>query len=439
MLLLLACTTPEPPSDDRIDVTVEQEGGTYVVSWTTPAVADGEVDYGVNSLDAVAAESGTGTDHAVQLAGLAPGQTYSLQATSTDGDSVWSSDIVSFTTGAAPSGLPSTTIGDAEETGDGGGYELVPLLGGETQDLAIVDRAGEFVWWREGIVFATWRASYDEVDQRVRWVEANAGLPGSVLVTSTLDGTEERVQTDPALHHDFTLLPNGDWLAIAYDDQTIQNQVVRGDKLVELAPDGSVVRVLWSVWDHFTYDGTGAMTNVNGETEWPHANSLSYDPQTGKVWVSLWCIDAVVQIDFTSGKQDWQMGGDGSDWTAVNGFFHNQHAPVPLDGGTKMLITDDGDESDGSVPVGAFAVYDLDPTTMTATRLWSYNDGGLHGGMLLGNAERLTDGSYELNWGSGGRLQNVSDGGRLRWQLDFGLGTALGFGEHIEQLGDAAN
>ena len=100
-----------------------------------------------------------------------------------------------------------------------------------------------------------------------------------------------------------------------------------------------------------------ALTDENGDLNWPHANSLTYDASTGKIWLSIFCLDAIVQIDLATGNQDWQMGGDASDWSFLGDTaFQHQHAPVSLDGGTQLLVVDNGDAVEGTIAPAAIHV-----------------------------------------------------------------------------------
>ncbi|MEM9161431.1 MAG: aryl-sulfate sulfotransferase [Verrucomicrobiota bacterium] len=183
-----------------------------------------------------------------------------------------------------------------------------------------------------------------------------AGGPGGLLERYSPSG--ERVwrfgyhDDEGHLHHDFTLMPNGNVLAIAWAKVSSEEALAKGrrpegvfgkwlyyTRLVEIEPsypEGGEIVWVWNAWDYLVQDsdpakpGYGAVvdnahlidinyyrsplrssnapagevqsgakrkTSRIGEVDWMHANSVDYDPGTGLILVSIHGFDEVWVID----------------------------------------------------------------------------------------------------------------------------------------------
>ena len=431
LLLFAACAEPDclvgAPVVSLFPEVV-QAGDTPVhrVSWTTDAPATAEVSYGVAGLEQVLYDDEVGTEHAVVVAGIAAGDAWQLQAVSRAGDQVWISDVIAVAAVDAPADVPvpAVVVPPDDEIG---GFELTPAWAGTTY-ITVIDRQGAPVWWAPVTARQTHRARYRDDPPAISWVDYDATSDAAWFVTSTLDLVQSRVLAPEAIHHDFAPLPEGGFVALVSDARTVDGTVVNGDALQEIAPDGST-RELWNSWDHYAWNGDGILSD-NGEVDWPHANSLWYDGEDRKVLLSLFFLDAVVQIDRDSGAVDWQLGGDASDWEVVGGGFSGQHAPVLVNEGRSLVLMDNG--RTGMGPSAAEAcVYDLDFDTRVATLRWSFDDDLGHEGVLLGNVSWVSDDDIVVNWGSAGLLQRISAAGDVRWEVAYPLGEYALFSEHI--------
>lgn len=93
------------------------------------------------------------------------------------------------------------------------------------------------------------------------------------------------------LHHDFTVLRNGNILAIAYETKTYDEAISRGrkpekipksgpwvDKIIEIQPDGRTGGKIvweWHVWDHLIQDTDPAKANFGKPAD--HPELLDFD------------------------------------------------------------------------------------------------------------------------------------------------------------------
>ncbi len=447
MVLLLACTedpaglTEEDSAFVRdsatiaLDPEITQGGDTPVrrVRWTTAEASSGQVEYGVDSLDFVLVDDVVSTEHDVLVAGMPAGIEWQLRAVSETETDRLASEVLAMEAVYAPTGLPVPTLAVAP-TDDVNGFQLVPLPATGGAYVAMLNRMGEPVWWNKVMPQSVFRARYDAVAQTVTYVGLNQDTGAQTFITSTLEREETRIPAPQTSHQDFALLPEGGFVVLTLEDRDVDGTTVRGESLQEVSVDGSV-RVLWSSWESLTWDGSGMHTE-GGAIEWPHANSLSYDADRRKVMVSLFYLDAIAQIDRDTGALDWLLGGPQSDWAVEGDGFAGQHAPVMFDGGRLLVLMDNGPLASGGKPAEARA-YTLDPDTMTATERWTFDDGSVHTGVILGDVSWISDDAAVVNWGSAGVIQRVNAAGEVQMQLDFGLGEFAEFSEHIDDLAGA--
>ncbi|WP_127959646.1 aryl-sulfate sulfotransferase [Serratia microhaemolytica] len=130
------------------------------------------------------------------------------------------------------------------------------------------------------------------------------------------------------LHHQPTLLPNGNILVMSaypklianyYSSETDPNapradKMVMGDVIVEFAPDG---RIVWQ-WNSFenldpffighdSFSPYWSYRDFPDYVDWSHGNSLSFDEKTNSVVASFRNLNAVVNIDRSTGKIRWVL------------------------------------------------------------------------------------------------------------------------------------
>ena len=108
-------------------------------------------------------------------------------------------------------------------------------------------------------------------------------------------------------HHDAVELPNGNLLVAANnpDKMTVEDYVIELDRLT-----GEVVKS----WDLSTVLPTEAAKSENWtEHDWFHNNSVDFDEENQAIILSGRHQDAVISIDYESGKLNWIVG-DPTGW-----------------------------------------------------------------------------------------------------------------------------
>ncbi len=446
VLLVFACTAPDSAVDAEgsetaapatIEATVTPAGDTPVhrVQWSTPTPSTGEVQYGTDGRTSRILDDSEGTEHEVWVAGVASGAEWTLQVVAEMDGTTATSEVIAVAAAFAPPWVlaPTLTVPPADEVE---GFQLCASTGPRSGFVTLLNRDGAPVWWAETLPMASYRARYDNATATFSWIEAGTDGADPSFVTSTFDGIQTRIPAPTTVHHDFAVLEGGGFVTLALDDREIDGVTVRGERVVEIDPDG-MSRTLWTSWDTLSWPGDAGKKNEDGTVEWPHANSLHYDPAREKVLVSLLYVDSVFQIDRATAALDWRFGGEGSGWAIGGDGFAGQHGPMIFADGAGMALLDNG--TPGQAEEAAVGrAYDLDPDAMTASPRWSFDAGGSHTGVLLGNAEWLPDESVVVNWGSAGMISRVDALGDTRWEVAFGLGAFTGFSDHVADLAGAA-
>lgn len=112
-------------------------------------------------------------------------------------------------------------------------------------------------------------------------------------------------------HHDYFELPNGN-LLVASDDFNNEAGTVE-DYIVELdRTTGNIVKT-WDLKDVLNMED-GKSENWSNY-DWFHNNSVWYDESTNSITLSGRHQDAVINIDYTTGKLNWIIG-DSTNWSS---------------------------------------------------------------------------------------------------------------------------
>jgi hypothetical protein len=406
------------------------------VSWSTGAAVKGYVEYGPTRelgsrtpLEAVATNA-----HSATLLGLHAETDYFYRVVDAAGSA---SSIAKVRTNPLPIGLPQLTM-----TGTGlDGFIVVPILGA-TRAVLMLDREGKIVWYRcvpknaqgkpdcqaeeapENKLEA-YRARISHDGKSVIFNAAKISgdpSPISELVRVSLDGSETKSIPIPLLAHDFVEHPDGTLGAITFEYQGEYEGVpVKGNKLVEVAPDGTQ-RTVWTSWNCFD------PAQIQGEEitglGWTFANALDFDPAADAYYMSFRNFNSIAKVNRATGACEWVLGAGGGTFTFAAGsarFLHQHQFHL---NGNKILIMDN-DGMGGRT--SRLLEYELDFTAMQATQIWTYVATPPVYAFVLGEPSRLADGRTFVNWSSAGQMELLSSDGTQLWKLNTGAGTVFGF------------
>ena len=205
-------------------------------------------------------------------------------------------------------------------------------------------------------------------------------LLGKIFVEYSIEG---------GYHHDYYEMENGNLLVSSDDfgneDGTVEDYIVELDR-----KSGEVVK---------TFDLKDILNMEDGKSEnwtaydWFHNNSVWYDKNTNSITLSGRHQDAVINIDYDTGKLNWIIG-DPTNWseeyqkyffTPVGDNFEwqwSQHAAMITpegyvfildNGNNKSKIKDEYVSADESYSRGV--MYKIDTDKMTIEQVWEYGKG----------------------------------------------------------------
>jgi hypothetical protein len=206
--------------------------------------------------------------------------------------------------------------------------------------------------------------------------------------------------------HDLQILPNGDALLMAYDDESVDmSKVVKGGKknasvtaliIQELDPSKNVI-FEWRSWDHFALSDSSA--DLTGQQiDLVHGNALAL-ANDGNLLLSSRNLSEITKINLQTGEVIWRLGGKANMFKFTNGApFAFQHDVRQLPNGDITIFDNQGTQQN---PVPSRAIeYAVDEARKTVTEVWSFRHAPPVFGSYMGNTQRLADGNTFLSWGA---------------------------------------
>jgi hypothetical protein len=413
---------PDPKAPTGVTAQVSTAIRTVVhVRWTTAEASIGYVEFGPTGAMEMKTpvETTPATEHTAALLGLSADTVIYYRAVALDGATVHPGATATIRTGDLPVGMPALTL-----TGNGHqGFTVVPVLGGTTA-VTIIDAAGNIVWYHtddRDLDFYRARLSVD--GKNLVYNAANiSGAPSeaSELVRVALDGTSTSFTRVPLLAHDFVEHADGTLAAIVVEYRDFEGAPLRGDKIVEVAPDGTQ-RTVWSAWDCFD---PAIVKSDDVAQGWTFANALDYDAAADVYYLGMRNLSSIARINRQTRACDWVLGLSGATLSFAPGaakFLHQHQFQVR---GNRIVIMDNegspGNES-------RVLEYELDLTAKTATQVWSYVASPSVYTFVLGEPTRFDDGGTFINWSAAGQLERLDAAGARTWKLNTGAGYVFGF------------
>ncbi len=173
-------------------------------------------------------------------------------------------------------------------------------------------------------------------------------------------------------------------------------------------PDGEIERV-WSCREDFL--------DVVGWTESHHcqSNALEWYEDRGTYLFSLPSQDAVVEIDGVTGASLRWWGHVEGGWAfdPPESAFYWQHGAKFTEAGTLLVSAEIAEDVEETV----VREYELDEGTQTLRQIWTFGEGEGVYAKAAGEAHRLPNRNTLHNYGTGGRIREVTTDGRIAWDL----------------------
>lgn len=216
-------------------------------------------------------------------------------------------------------------------------------------------------------------------------------------------------------HHDYYELPNGNLLVASDDfgneDGTVEDVIVEVDKTT-----GAIVK---------TFDLKKILNMEDGKSEnwtsydWFHNNSVWYDKKTNSITLSGRHQDAVINIDYNSGKLNWIIG-DKTGWsseyqkyffTPVGSDFEwqwSQHAAMITPEGYVFIFDNGNNKSkdknsyvDAENSYSRGVMYKIDTKNMTIEQVYEYGKdrGNSFYSPYISDVDYLDSGHYIIHSG----------------------------------------
>ena len=192
-----------------------------------------------------------------------------------------------------------------------------------------------------------------------------------------------------------------------------------------MSPGGKLVWD-WKSQDHVSLAETGRWWSRVGSPEGydlVHWNSV--EPVGGSVIASFRTLDAVVKIDKSTGRIIWKLGGTTTPRSLEvlqdpRGYtFGGQHDARLLPDGT-LTVFDNRSYVGGDAGQPPRAVrYRINEQAGTATLLESVSDPAVPESRCCGNARRVANGHWLINWGQSDVIGGYAPGGERTFRLVF--------------------
>jgi hypothetical protein len=431
-IIALACgcgDEDDPRRPSEVEAELSDDVSTVVkVRWTTAEPSLGYVEYGPTEAMELSTplEDKEREQHTLDLLGLKPDTLYHYRVVTWDGDGAAASEVATIRTGDLPAGMPRLEL-------EGSGHDqltLVPVLG-RTTALLVVDADGDIVWYHTDdreLDFYRVRPARDGKSLLYNAASVS-GDPSddSELVRVSLDGSKTSSVAVPLLAHDFVELPDGTLGAIVVEYRDFEGKQLRGDKIVEVDEDGEQTTV-WSAWDCFD---PAEWQGDDIDHGWTFANALDYDAKEDAYYLGMRNFSSIAKIDRKSGQCEWVLGLSAStlEFAPGSARFLHQHQ-FELRGDHLLVMDNDGNPGNTSRVIE----YQLDFAAGVATEVWSYSANPTVYTFVLGEPERMDDGSTFINWSAAGQMERVSEDGESLWKLNSGAGFAFGFHTSVPNL-----
>lgn len=292
-------------------------------------------------------------------------------------------------------------LGSVEATRSPDGYYDGPFW------LYVVDRQARIVWYytdpssNDTMAFPRLAADTSHLLVERRVFGAGNYMP-----------TVRRMTLDFGLFDEIPIPGLSDCIDVTPDGTILFNTVRFEDNsdLKERRPDGTI-RTIWdcSAWGSSLQLGTC------------YSNTVDYSPATDTITMSFPYANVAVEIDRETGELVSQWGKVEGSWTfdPPEWEFQFNHFAHLTDAGTLLVSTHmpHVPHEDGPGP-HAFVEFDVDRPNRRLVKRWHYEESE-RWPKYKGMATRLANGNVLANFGTGGRIIELTPAAQKVWQVDW--------------------
>jgi len=383
-----------------------------------------------------ASETATSGTHLV----LGPPASTEVQLRLVDADGRCS-PLLSYTTGALPTALPTMT-----HTGSGApdlGFLTVPIITDSTNYLTVIDSRGRYVWAQQSETLP-WRmeGARDGLGFLVNSQAPSAVRSGHIMRYDWTGAELERLES-AGIHTDFAETPDGllytlGWEVRDFEDDEGEPRRILGDTLVSIDPETLEVETLFNVFEHWSPDltqewGTGNYPDDVTVEDWSHFNGVSFDAQEDAILVSSSGLQSIMSIDRHTGELNWVLGSaDGTlDHDLDARLINNPHS-VYRDSSDEVVVfnrlSSGGDQCS---TVDTIAV-DIDDHSAVLSS--SYVSPDCLSVYFLGQARPISEDRTMVVWSTSGRIDILDAHDETIWSITAELGAGMAYSDHLESL-----
>lgn len=330
-------------------------------------------------------------NHRTLLLGMKGSTEYAFRIVASSGEQSCTSETFALETGPVASRVPGvvTEVMLASDIAPGFFIVTSGLSGGLDSEIYIFDQDADVVWWWPGPAMAP-RARMSWDGQSMWTLAANpAGTEGEVRRVS-MDGLAEQANVSglEQAHHDFTVLPDGTVVAIAYGDQGPEGC----SSIIARAPNGQLTTLVEDV------------STLYPATVDCHPDAIQYDPMSESFTIAVAGENLFVNFD-RLGNANWQFGGTSALTTHLPGTWQGNHGHQLLQNGNLLFFSND----DGLQSLAL--EYRLNVGSLSAMEVWRYSGG--QGSSILGDVQRLPNGNTLVTYSLQGVIEEVRPAGEV--------------------------
>lgn len=368
----------------------------------------------VDSLTPAVAVSGDSA--IVPILGLAAETDYVMVLVMYGACGVTTDSLPALTTGALPADLPAYAT---EGSDPSPGY--VAFAAGPFG--LVIDNSGRVVWYHRfdggpGLNFqpqpnGRYLARPPSPDPEAPWVE----LDVLGRVTRTLGCANGLLPR----FHDLIIAPDGSYWIMCDEVRDLDLSAIGGPGNARVSGTGvqhrtasGEVRFAWSPFDHFEVTSFEQPVPGQPNVNWTHGNAIALDDD-GNLLISFRNLSEITKIDTRTGAVRWRLGGAHNEFVfegPASPPFARQHGIRLAERGDVVLLDNLGDAA-GSRTLR----YALDEATRTARLVAVYRPDAYVIAQVGGTTQPLPGGRTLVSYGSGARVEEYDNAGRVVWRI----------------------